>query len=109
VLVVSSGGIVNGVTVSSGGTIDIEASGQVSGLHLLPGAHEFVRQTIGDSQFISGVIVSSGNTLEVDGGGSATDVTVLSGGQLVYAGGNITSATFRKGGAEAIQNGVTVS
>src|SRR6185503_9977238 len=109
VLVISSGGFVSGVTVSSGGTISLGAFGAVAGLVLSSGAHEFIHQAVGGDQTVSGITVSSGNVLEVDSAGSATSVTVLSGGELEYAGGIVTSATIRSGGYESINSGAFVS
>jgi autotransporter passenger strand-loop-strand repeat protein/YD repeat-containing protein len=105
-LVVSSGGIASGTTVSSGGTLELLSGATASNTTIKPGG----ALEIGAGYTQNNYIVSSGIILEVGSAGTVSSTVVSSGGTLeLLSGATANSTTYSSGSFLEIASGYSMS
>ncbi len=105
--IVNSSGTASGVTVLSGGELAV-GGGTLTGVKVAAGGKIF-REVLSKDVTSRALVVSSGLFLEVLSGSKAINTTVSSGSRFIYAGGNASNLTIRKGGIEEVASGISVS
>ena len=100
--VATAGSPVNGITLSSGDTLTVEAGGVATANTLLSGAFE----SVADGGLSISSIISNGGEQDVEGG-QASGATILSGGeQYVFGSGSVISTLVQNGGVLEVDTGV---
>jgi len=104
-LVVSSGGVANGTTISNGGREYVYGGGSASGATISSGGTE----AVSSGGVASGATVLGGGTEYVYAGGSARGAVLSAGALVVSSGGVAIGTTIGSGGREYVSSGGSVS
>ncbi len=119
IIYVSSGQTSNGLTISSGITLDILSGGTAIATTVLSGGTELVQSGGKASgsiiEFFGSEVVSGGGTdvgAQISGGeqdvlGSASGATIFDGEQVVSSGGSASGTQVKNGGLEIVGSGGT--